>query len=306
MSSVPPNRPFYIPKLRLSHSRMDRPPDPRLTPSLRIFPQPPRAPVEVCERIIQAVTAGTHGSPENLYPLMSACALVCRSWVPMSRSQLFAKVLLRDAVRTERLLRTVAGSSLGSLVKELQLDFPEDYQSQAKNKIKTAYSLAWVYKALCLAGYLTNLETLQLWRMPALYPTSMVHFSRFNPVKSLDLSQSTISFLEVVQLVNRLSCLQKLKMSISTCRQPAHCYAGKKHQLTSLHVFFDKDDFLNGVDVLKWLIKSGSALLLTDLTWGCVHATHISLLNTMLESCQATLKTTTFRLNQKFQKGRLA
>ncbi len=284
--------------------------NPHTTFAVDTFPRRPRLPVEIWERIIDAATAAVaiktgHQDIDQLYALMSACALVCHTWKTKSRVLLYNRVWLGGAVRTRRLLRTLSDTpSLGRLVKELRLDFLHGYQAQSMDSKKPVYRLDWAYKALCyLPRYLQKLKTLQFWYMPSLQPIFMLHCSQFTTVESLNFQYSSISFLEIVQLVNRLPHLQKLKILECKWRQPVHCYAKKICQLTSLDMDLD-DNGLGVIDIMEWLIKSDSISLLTNLDWSLVYPSQISLLNKMLESCKATLQSTRFKLYGNLYQGK--
>ncbi|RDX43215.1 hypothetical protein OH76DRAFT_1488014 [Lentinus brumalis] len=56
----------------------------------------PRLPIEVCERVIEAVYDSRYTLVSTSLATLSGCALVCRAWRPRAQRVLFEFVLLRD------------------------------------------------------------------------------------------------------------------------------------------------------------------------------------------------------------------
>ena len=248
----------------------------------------PTIPTEVCERIIDALADLCPMGTWRYKPLV-ACMQVCHDWVPRSRVHLFEYVHLLTELQIQSFLYAVSSScSPGKHVKILELN------GRYIDKESSHGGMKWIYKALHhLPKYLTNLQELRLSDLPVLHSTSMLHCARFTTIKTLYLAYTEVSFCDLIQLVNRLSSLHKLVMKHCSWSQPAHCYAGKTHQIACLK-FWNYDKHEHGVDVLKWLLKSGSALSLVELDWGRVFPSQIPLLNEILCLDGLRLKDITF------------
>ncbi|TFK77657.1 hypothetical protein K466DRAFT_607884 [Polyporus arcularius HHB13444] len=82
----------------------------------------PRLPIEVCERVIEAVYNDYYYFVSTSLATLSSCALVCRAWRPCARRVLFDYVLLRDKDALYRFAEILDTSpELGSYVRTLAL-----------------------------------------------------------------------------------------------------------------------------------------------------------------------------------------
>ncbi len=82
----------------------------------------PRLPIEVCERVIEAVYNDNYDFVSTSLATLSSCALVCRAWRPRAQRVLFDHVLLQDKdalYRFAELLHT--SPELGTYVRTLEL-----------------------------------------------------------------------------------------------------------------------------------------------------------------------------------------
>lgn len=258
----------------------------------RTMPRP-AIPIEVCERIIDAL-ADLVDQYLGGYKSMLACMQVCHDWVPRSHVHLFEHVELKTELGTQRFLDALSSScSPGKHVKTLHLD------GTLINMESSQVNMGWVYKALHhLSKYLTNLEILWLYALPSLHPTSILHCAQFSTIKELYVHKMKFSFCDLIQLVNKLPSLHNLQIWFCHWSQPAHCYAGKKHQITSLEFNNHASESECGVDLLRWFLKSGSALSLVELRWWRVFSSQISLLNEFLCLCGNTLKEVSFEFDK--------
>ncbi|TFK89033.1 hypothetical protein K466DRAFT_45510 [Polyporus arcularius HHB13444] len=101
----------------------------------------PRLPIEVCERVIEAV-----------YNDFYACALVCRAWRARAQRVLFQYVLLQDKDALYRFAELLhASPELGSYVRTLRM----------RGYLHMPYSPAVLFLT-ALRGRLTNLAALHI------------------------------------------------------------------------------------------------------------------------------------------------
>lgn len=226
----------------------------------------PRVPTEVCERIISFIPdydfMARFGSLDrwSRWALMDCCQ-VCRSWVPTSQRLLFAAVELQrsnnaltfigivtrsPSIRpwVESLtiwpLDTVTPSSAIFDVGDSELEESRGLIIETPRPIQSnpTCNHNWIYKVLTtLPPVLTNLHWLRLHHLPPLHPTSIPLISRFGNVQRLDLLKlHSLSFREIIRLVNSFPKLQSLYLDICEWKQPASFYARKRPHLLSIHI----------------------------------------------------------------------
>ncbi|TFK79049.1 hypothetical protein K466DRAFT_606440, partial [Polyporus arcularius HHB13444] len=112
----------------------------------------PRLPIEVCERVIEAVYDGRYEFVSTSLATLSSCALVCRAWRPRAQRVLFEFVLLRDKDTLYRIAQLLdASPELGSYVRTLAL----------RGYLHVPYSPAVLFLA-ALRGRLANLANLYI------------------------------------------------------------------------------------------------------------------------------------------------
>lgn len=112
-----------------------------------MLPERWRIPLEVCEKVIDEV--GNLRYTWVYYRTLTACALVCRSWVPRSRIRLFQKVDLNSRGRASKFLAVLSTApEFGQLVQTLDIICDE----------KESGGNGWIYDVLrVLPPLLTNL-----------------------------------------------------------------------------------------------------------------------------------------------------
>ncbi len=107
----------------------------------------PRLPIEVCERVIEAVYDDFYRFVSTALATLSRCALVCRAWRPRAQRVLFEYVLLRDKDTLYDFAELLdASPELGSYVRTLAL----------RGNLHVPYSPAVLFLT-ALRGRLTNL-----------------------------------------------------------------------------------------------------------------------------------------------------
>ncbi len=110
----------------------------------------PRLPIEVCERVIEAVYDDDYRFVSTSLATLSRCALVCRAWRPRAQRILFEYVSLRDKDTLYRFAALLdASPELGSYVRTLAL----------RGYLHVPYSPAVLFLTE-LRGKLTNLAEL--------------------------------------------------------------------------------------------------------------------------------------------------
>ncbi len=112
----------------------------------------PQLPIEVCERVIEAVYNDYYHFVSTSLATLSSCALVCRAWRPRAQKVLFEYVLLRDKDALYRFAELLdASPELGTYVHTLAL----------RGYLHVPYSPAVLFLA-ALRGRLTNLAKLYI------------------------------------------------------------------------------------------------------------------------------------------------
>ncbi len=112
----------------------------------------PRLPIEVCERVIEAVYDDLYLFVSTSLATLSRCALVCRAWRPRAQRILFEYVLLRDKDVLYRFAALLdASPELGTYVRTLEL----------RGHLHVPYSPAVLFLT-ALRGRLTNLAELYI------------------------------------------------------------------------------------------------------------------------------------------------
>ncbi|RDX43204.1 hypothetical protein OH76DRAFT_1488011 [Lentinus brumalis] len=107
----------------------------------------PRLPIEVCERVIEAVYNDEYDFVLTSLATLSRCALVCRAWRPRAQRILFEHVLLRDKHTLYRFAALLdASPELETYVRTLEL----------RGHLHVPYSPAVLFLT-ALRGKLTNL-----------------------------------------------------------------------------------------------------------------------------------------------------
>lgn len=208
-------------------------------------------PLEVCEKVLGALS-GRLGD----YRTLSACALVCRAWVPRSRISLYQHVELYSAKEASRFTTTICSSStnncssaLGQLVYSLHIgSFRRDREFNG-----------WIYKAFqVLPPLLTNLYHLDYFDLPVLHPSFHLWQSKFTTVRSLSILCSPDqkqSFREVVQIINAFKNLEKVEIYAKQ-KTLGLCYWKKSCRLKSLIV--GSSDNNSTQDIGSWLLKDNA------------------------------------------------
>ncbi|KAI0712801.1 hypothetical protein C8T65DRAFT_173848 [Cerioporus squamosus] len=112
----------------------------------------PRLPIEVCERVIEAVYDDKYDSVPAALATLARCALVCRAWRLRAQRVLFEFVLLRDKNGLYRFAELLdASPELGTYVRTLEL----------RGHLHVPYSPAVLFLTL-LRGKLPNLLNLYI------------------------------------------------------------------------------------------------------------------------------------------------
>ncbi len=111
-----------------------------------------RLPIEVCERVIEAVYNDDYYSVSTSLATLSSCAIASRAWRPRAQRILFQYVLLRDKDTLYRFAELLdASPELGTYVRTLEL----------RGYLHVPYSPAVLFLA-ALRGKLTNLAELYI------------------------------------------------------------------------------------------------------------------------------------------------
>ncbi|TFK82326.1 hypothetical protein K466DRAFT_304701 [Polyporus arcularius HHB13444] len=111
-----------------------------------------RLPIEVHERIIDAIFDDRYSLVLDALAMLSSCALVCRAWRPRAQRILFEYVLLRDKDALFRLAELInASPELGTYVRKLAL----------RGYLHVPYSLVVLFLT-ALRGKLPNLSVLNI------------------------------------------------------------------------------------------------------------------------------------------------
>lgn len=249
-----------------------------------------RLPTEVCERVIDYIPYYTDPDgfthTKKSRDTLSACSLVCKSWVPRCQLHLFARVELTNSLQAKSFLGILARSpSVGQGVLGLVIS-PSPPSTEQASKIPPCY-YNWIYKTLTtLPSLLTKLYQLVFQRLPTLHPTFILLASQFKTVRCLILNDLVDqSFREIIRLVNRLPRLQELQLRWCRWRQPAHFYASK--QLESLDIQAG-DDCRR--DAIKWMSSSRCSSSLNSLVFSSIDTILIIELDRVLQQCTATLR----------------
>ncbi|KAI0705259.1 hypothetical protein C8T65DRAFT_557979, partial [Cerioporus squamosus] len=110
-------------------------------------------PIEVCERVIEAVYNEDYYLASAAVATLARCALVCRAWRPRAQRVLFEFVLLRDKDRLYRFAELLDVSpELGTYVHMLEL----------RGHLHVPYSPAVLFPTV-LRGKLPNLVNLYIY-----------------------------------------------------------------------------------------------------------------------------------------------
>ncbi|TFK81480.1 hypothetical protein K466DRAFT_502058 [Polyporus arcularius HHB13444] len=112
-----------------------------------------RLPIEVCERVIEAVYNDYYDFVSTSLATLSSCALVCRAWRPRAQRILFEYVLLRDKDALYRFAELLdASPELGTYVRTLEF----------RGHLHVPYSPAVLFLT-ALRGRLANLDVLYIY-----------------------------------------------------------------------------------------------------------------------------------------------
>lgn len=244
-----------------------------------------RLPLEVCEmvivRVAQLPQPDVHTTVQSLY----ACSLVCRSWVPRSRTHIFRSVLLYSSKKGKRFIIALSTTpGLGEYVDELTITvgYPDPGEPGGTG---------WIHQVLSAAApLLVNLNRLAFGNLRVLHPTFIALVSQLKTVRTLivnDFRVGNQSFREIVQLTNRFKNLQDLVISRTEWKLPVSFYRGRSCSFTSLRVNPEFFPCLN--DVLHWLVASSCTSSLVQIQLTC--QLPVPLLDTFLLSCGPTLQT---------------
>ncbi|TFK79362.1 hypothetical protein K466DRAFT_505691 [Polyporus arcularius HHB13444] len=167
----------------------------------------PRLPIEVCERVIEAVYTDWYYSVSMSLATLSSCALVCRAWRPRAQRVLFDYVLLRDKDALYDFAELLdASPELGTYVHTLEL----------RGYLHVPYSPVVLFLT-ALRGKLTNLAVLYIYggekELPFLpiyryFPSLLTSISH---IRRLDFADVRFpSFGDFARFLNTLSNLKEL------------------------------------------------------------------------------------------------
>lgn len=226
---------------------------------------------------------------------MLACALVCRSWLHRSQRLLFPFVELSNANQAKLFLAVITRTpSLGQRVKGLAIG-PLKQDPDGTRKPPCFYN--WIYTLPnTLPALLPNATSLTFRNLPTMHKSFLVTAPRFTAVTHLVLEGVVKqSFSEIIRLVNHFPHLEKLYLSKCQWRQPAHCYSGTQLRLRECRIWTVDQCGING---MKWLSASHSALMLTQLwIYDRVDSAAMMVLGQIMKQCISTLQA--LRLNFK-------
>lgn len=166
------------------------------------MPKPTTLSVEVCEHIIDIVAQTLHWSERRR--ILSACALITRSWYPRSRLHLYSSVYLNTYQIKVFIASVTLNPSNGRLVRQLDLQ-----GTNGKPKDQNDLILVPVQ----LPDRLPNLVHISFNYINFAIPHSsfFAHLRRFNQVRYITCDNTTTSSLHrIAQLVRCFPRLERL------------------------------------------------------------------------------------------------
>ncbi|RDX43749.1 hypothetical protein OH76DRAFT_1183293 [Lentinus brumalis] len=87
-----------------------------------VAPGPPRLPIELCERVIEAIYSERFYLVSEALTTLARCSLICRAWRPRAQMILFTYVLLKDKQMLHRFAALLdSAPHLGRYVRTLSL-----------------------------------------------------------------------------------------------------------------------------------------------------------------------------------------
>lgn len=248
---------------------------------------PHTLPLEVFEYVIEFVGTitdrhrwplwGTEERQNNLF----SCALVCRRWVPKSRSCLYQAVYLENKRKAASFMITImAFPRLGEYVQRLQFNLDDQHED-------------WIYKAhYVLPSLLPNLVHLEYSNLPILHPLFFVLSRRFNAITSLRLlSLNSWTFREIVRLLSGFPRLRTLEVESEWGTSNSfYCRPGRHHSSISLRM-----DCLGASsctdNMLRWLTRKKPSNTLVEFAFQCKKLPIRSgAFNDLLRQCSGSLE----------------
>lgn len=208
--------------------------------STLLRPHTPRLPTEVCERIINFVVRKTS---------LHSCALVCRSWLPRSRTQLYQHVDVRNEQLLEFVDAIASYPHLGIYVKQLYLlVFP---------------ATVCIYRFFSnVVPFLPKLTSLTYISLSIPYHHLSLFPSGFRSLTSLRLlSIRADSFGEFIRFVSFHKRLIDLEINGCSWKRSsdhhysfAPCWGGELRKLS-----FSGCEYNQVIDLFRWLARRHSA-----------------------------------------------
>lgn len=212
-------------------------------------------PLDIYEEIIDLVDVRpiriSHESFTSIWrKTLYSCALVCRDWLPKSRTHLFQRVSLNSDQQVDRFMTTVNTTpQLGEYVRALEISLHDD----SINKVHRD-----------LPPLLPNLTHIRYSNLPVLRHTFFALASSFSTVISLkfeNLEQQ--SFQEIVQILDQFPRLQKLEFADCVWTSPdSFHFSGQKWEqypllsLSSFQPWTWTSGDCRPEDTIRWLMKS--------------------------------------------------
>lgn len=232
-------------------------------------------PIEICEHIIDQIPEVYF--MEDRPPVLLACALVSRLWVPRCRVHLFKNIEL-TSVNTQPFIKTL-------------IEYPylgENVQYLIISGFTKSEVHSWIYDILYnLPKVLSKVCALTLHALPVLHQASVPLLGQFSSITILTLDNlHKFSFAEITRLINRFTNLQALNVESCGWKSSSHVYRGKSHKLVSLDILCTPS--MNN-DVSSWIIASKSGKDLKYLTIQLCPQSH-NIFNTLCAECPKTLQ----------------
>lgn len=231
-----------------------------------MFPRRSLVPLEVCERVINAVSLLkvtdnlTIANQELRRNTLLACALTCRAWLFRSRYHLHRDVKMFDKHQLERFVGVLRDTpDIQTFVCTLSTG-----SRPQRGKIEEWLHLIPLYLAIVLR----NLYTLRIhncdWR--ALHPSFFMAIKHFTAVTSLTLQTVKLgTSRELVKLVFAFPSLTELTIREVQCikDRPCRLFKRAKRQLPLQFLLFRRG--LIGFPLLQLLDETGSNSLIHSL-----------------------------------------
>ncbi len=242
-------------------------------------PMPPSLPPEIIDEIIASISDET--LRESNRTLLN-CALVCRDWLPASRSQLLNFLdlttntaydsFVENVLHSDRLEPCLASTESVWLTDPSEYDEPPTQGDAARG---------WTYRFVHdFAGHLPNLESLTIeeadWTTGRpLHPRAHLALSRFSSLKQLSLSDCKLPSAQTMRrMVSTLSgSLEELELTNVTWPiargETSATYATRVPgpALNTLHLSCRRGDNDCLAPFLRWLSHTPTRSSLRDLSF---------------------------------------